>query len=139
MLQPTALVNEAWLRMDSLRMQFNGREHFLAMAATVMRRILVDQARSLGREKRPDADLKVTFTSRISDSDPKPVALLDIDRALTELAELDARRAQILEMHYFAGMTYDEIGAELDISPATVKRDLRSARAWLSASLGAKE
>ncbi len=132
-LHPTMLVNEAWLRMADLKMSFQSREHFLAMAARVMRRVLVDQARASRAEKR-DVRLRVTFNSALIGNDPDS-DLLEVHEAIEALAKYDPRKAQATELCYFGGMTYDEIGRALDVSAATVKRELRMARAWLLTEL----
>ncbi len=134
LLQPTALVNEAWLRMTDLQLQFNDQEHFLAMAAKVMRRVLVDQARANRAAKR-DAGLRVTLSSALSEP-PLSVDMLDVDQAMDQLASHDQRKADIVEQSYFGGMTYQQIGKRLTISEATVKRELRTARAWLISVIG---
>ncbi|MEM7705739.1 MAG: ECF-type sigma factor [Pseudomonadota bacterium] len=131
-LQPTALVNEAWLRMADLKLQWESHGHFLAMASRVMRRVLVDQARASKAAKR-DARLRVTLTSQLGNE--SAVDLLDVHEALKALTAEDPRKAQVIEMHYFGGMTYPEIAPVLAVSEATVKRDLRTARAWLTAEL----
>lgn len=132
LLQPTALVHEAWLRLAEQRVDWQDRPHFMRLAARVMRHVLVDQARALkGRQRDPGA-LRVTLDSRIPGSEPiEATGLLDIDAALGRLADENARCAQALELHYFGGMTYAEIADALETSKATVKRDLRSGRAWL--------
>ncbi len=135
-LQPTALVNEAWLRMADLELQWQSRSHFLAMAARVMRRVLVDHARANKAAKR-DARLRVTLTSQLS-TQPS-VDLINVHEALETLAQQDARTAQVVEMHYFGGLTYAEIGELMTFSEATVKRQLRSARAWLTAELADRQ
>jgi RNA polymerase sigma factor (TIGR02999 family) len=132
LLQPTALVNEAWLRLAEQKGLWRDRRHFLRLAARVMRHVLVDQARALqGRQRDPGA-LRVTLDSQIPGSATiESTNLLDIDSALIRLAAENARCAEALELHYFGGMTYAEIAEVLATSEATVKRDLRSGRAWL--------
>ncbi|MDJ0654309.1 MAG: ECF-type sigma factor [Xanthomonadales bacterium] len=138
-LQPTALVNEAWLRMADLKMQWQSHAHFLAMASRVMRRVLVDQARANRAAKRDDR-LRVTLSSQLGREMGKEpeVDLLDVHEALTALASEDPRKAEVIEMHYFGGMSYPEIAPVLEVSEATVKRDLRTARAWLTAELATR-
>lgn len=136
-LQPTALVNEAYLRLgkcsDSI---WQDRTSVLGLAATVMRHILVDYARARCAERRGDPKLQVTLdeglvaTTRNSTAD-----VLAVDEALTRLAVFDQRQAQILEMHFFAGMTFEEISVRLNVSLRTVKRDWTMARAWLHQEL----
>ena len=131
-LQTTALVNEAYLKLAGLdRMQWRDRTHFFATAATMMRRILVDSARHRDRDKRGGG---VILTS-IGDHDaPAPEPGIDVaalDEALTELARFDAQQARIVELRFFGGLTIEETAGALDVSPATVGREWASARAWL--------
>jgi RNA polymerase sigma factor (TIGR02999 family) len=130
-LQTTALVNEAYLRLvDVDRIEWRGRGHFFAMAATLMRRILVDYARDRARDKRGGG---VTFTS-LGDkaiASPSNVDVLALDEALDRLATMDPQQSRIVELRFFAGLTIEETAEMLDISPATVKRDWTWAKAWL--------
>jgi RNA polymerase sigma factor (TIGR02999 family) len=128
-LQATALVNEAYLRLVDADVAWKDRAHFFAVAATTMRRILVDHARSLGRQKR--AGIKVSLEESAIVAADSSAELVAIDEALTRLAEQDARAAQVVELHYFGGLTYEEIAEAVGTSPATVHRDLRFAKAWL--------
>ncbi len=131
-LQTTALVNEAYLRLiDSSRVQWQNRTHFFAISAQLMRRILVDSARARAAKKRGGGDPKVTFDEALPVLMEKESDLLALDEALTELAGLNERQAQIVEMRYFGGMNEKEIGEALDISTRTVRRDWSAARAWL--------
>jgi RNA polymerase sigma factor (TIGR02999 family) len=130
-LQTTALVHETYLRLTDLdRMQWCDRAHFFAMAATLMRRILVDHARDRARDKRGGG---VVFTS-IGD---KPIAaastidVIALDAALDRLAAMDAQQSHIVELRFFGGLTIEETAEALAISPATVKREWTSAKAWL--------
>ena len=131
-LQPTALVNEMYMRMANIdRMQWRDRAHFIATAATLMRRILVDYARASGRDKRGG---RISVTSLddaqvIADSRPLDVAALD--DALTSLAQLDPRQSQVVELRFFGGLTVEETAEAMDLSPATVKREWTMAKAWL--------
>ena len=131
-LQPTALVHEAWVRL--LRQEdasWESREQFLAVAARVMRRVLVDHARRRQSAKRGGGDAGVPL-EEVSDVLPEPPAeLLALDEALSDLSALSPERARIVELRYFGGLTIDEIARVLDVSPATVSRSWRSARAWL--------
>jgi RNA polymerase sigma factor (TIGR02999 family) len=134
--QPTELVNEAWLKLVNLRMDLRNRAHFLAMAATAMRRVLIDHARERRRDKRGNGVNALTLSSGIIAAEgPLTVDILDLDRALDELARLDPRKARAIELSYFGGMTDPELAVVLGVSEPTVKRDLRSARAWLSTAL----
>jgi RNA polymerase sigma factor (TIGR02999 family) len=136
-LQTTALVNEAYLRLTDLtRMQWRDRAHFFAMAATLMRRVLVDHARDRARDKRGGG---VVFTALADEqvAAPSTIDALALDEALDRLATIDPLHARIVELRYFAGLTIEETSAALGISPATVKREWTWARAWLYHQLGA--
>jgi RNA polymerase sigma factor (TIGR02999 family) len=130
-LQPTALVNEAYLRLVDSDVPWEGRRHFLAIAARTMRRVLVDHARARCRDKRGGGVVNVTLGDPASDAGADPIDIIAVDTALERLAEIDERKARAVELHYFAGLDYDEIAHALDISPATVHRDLRFAKSWL--------
>ena len=135
-LQTTALVNEAYLRLNAARdIDWRTRAHFFALAAEMMRRILVDHARSRDYAKRGGGALHVGLDEAADVADTKNAEVLAIDDALRKLSELDERQARIVEMRYFAGLTIEEIGAALDVSPATVKREWTSAKAWLAREL----
>jgi RNA polymerase sigma factor (TIGR02999 family) len=130
-LQTTALVNEAYLRLTDLtRMQWRDRAHFFAMAATLMRRVLVDHARERARDKRGGG---VVFTALEDEpmAAPSSIDALALDEALDRLAAIDPQHARIVELRYFAGLTIEETSEALRISPATVKREWTFARAWL--------
>jgi len=130
-LQTTALVNEAYLRLTDLtRMQWRDRAHFFAMAATLMRRVLVDHARDRARDKRGGG---VVFTALEDEpmAAPSSIDALALDEALDRLAAIDPQHARIVELRYFAGLTIEETSEALRISPATVKREWTFARAWL--------
>ena len=135
-LQTTALVNEAYLRLTDLtRMQWRDRAHFFAMAATLMRRILVDHARDRARDKRGGG---VVFTTLQDErvATPPGIDALALDEALDRLAAINPVHARIVELRYFAGLTIEETSEALRISPATVKREWTWARAWLYHKLG---
>jgi RNA polymerase sigma factor (TIGR02999 family) len=135
-LQTTALVNEAYLRLTDLtRMQWRDRAHFFAMAATLMRRVLVDHARERARDKRGGG---VVFTALEGEpmAAPSNIDALALDDALDRLAAIDPVHARIVELRYFAGLTIEETSEALRISPATVKREWTFARAWLFHQLG---
>lgn len=136
-LQPTALVNEAYLRLQNCSdSMWQDRTRVLGVAAKVMRHILVDYARSRSAGKRGDPKLQVTLDEGLIATTTNSTAdILTIDEALTRLAEFDRRQAAILEMHFFAGMTFEDIGQQLGISLRTVKRDWTMARAWLHREL----
>ena len=131
MLQATALVNEAYMRLvDVKRVQWQNRTHFLAMAARVMRRILVESARARGFQKRGAAaqrvslDEALTMTTRSRD-------LVALDAALQALSDVDPRKGQVVEMRYFGGLSVEETAAALQVSTGTVMRDWRLAKVWL--------
>jgi len=130
-LQATALVNEAYVRLAGMDVKWEGRVHFLALAARLMRRILVDHAKAQRREKRGGGAQKVTLDEALMVSSQPSADMVELDAALERLAEFDARKAKAVELHFFGGMTYDETAEALGISAATVDRDLRMARAWL--------
>ncbi len=131
-LQPTALVHEAYLRLaDQRRVDWRSRLHFLALASTVMRRVLVDYARARNAAKRPDEELRVALEGEVASVDPRGCELLLLDQSLSELADLDPRQARVLELVYFGGLTETEAADVLSTSRSTVAREMRSAKAWL--------
>lgn len=132
-LQPTALVNEAYVRLvGQRRVSWQNRAHFYGISAQVMRRILVDYARGRNRDKRAGSAGEPLTLSGIADpAGREDVAVLSLHEALTDLAELDPRQAEIVTLRYFGGLTVDEIAVTQSISSATVKRELLTARLWL--------
>jgi RNA polymerase sigma-70 factor, ECF subfamily len=131
-LQPTALVHEAFLRLMRDRdPDLRSRTHFLAMASIVMRRVLVDHARERAAAKRTGDRTRVELHDAIAATNPRPEEVLALDEALTRLSSCDARQGRVVEMLFFGGMTEEEAADSLGVSPRTVKRDWRSARAWL--------
>jgi RNA polymerase sigma-70 factor, ECF subfamily len=139
-LQATALVNEAYMRLvDLQKMNWQNRAHFLAMAARLMRRILVDHARSKGSDKRGGAATKISLDDAvILPHEPGP-DLMALDDALEALAKLDERKSRVIEMKFFGGLSVEESAAVLRVSPDTVKRDWRLAKAWLLRELRGEE
>ncbi len=132
-LQPTALVHEAFDRLVDLELSWQDRAHFLNMSARVMRRVLVDHARQRLAGKR-DGGLRVSLVD--ADAQARPdLDLMALDQALERLRKQEERPSQVLELLYFGGLSYTEIAETLEISKATVDRDLRFARAWLSREL----
>ncbi len=130
-LQATALVNEAYARLAEGDMTFQDRAHFFALAARMMRRILTDYARARNSQKRGGGVAAMTLDeNRVSGGADSSIA--DLDDAIERLSGFDPRKGDILVLHYFGGMTYDEIASALDVSAATVDRDLRLAKAWLA-------
>jgi len=131
-LQTTALVNEAYLRLsDQKKATFTNRSHFLAVAAKAMRQILVDHARASQRQKRGGGASKVELDEAAIVAPQQPAAILVLNEALERLATLDTRKADVVELRYFGGLTQEEIAEVLKISPATVRRDWVFARTWL--------
>lgn len=132
-LRPTALANEAYLRLAGQeRMRLDGREHLLSLAATMMRRVLVDYARARGAAKRGADGVRVTLDDRIGESvNPETPDLMDLHRALERLGELSERKVKVVELIYFGGLSFEEAARALAVSKRTVVRDWRSAKAWL--------
>ncbi len=131
-LQATALVHEAYLRLvDQTQLTWKNRAHFFGVAARVMRRILVDHARRHGAEKRGGDWAKVELDEARLSASSRPVDLIALDEALLDLAKLDPRQSQIVELRFFGGLTIEEAAEVLDVSPRTVRRDWRIAKAWL--------
>jgi RNA polymerase sigma-70 factor (ECF subfamily) len=131
-LQPTALVNEAWLRLMELpHRDWRSRAHFFAIASMLMRQILVDHARKRLSGKRGGMQHQVTLTEPLLATQHDPVDVLALDQALNRLHAIDVRGARILELHFFGGLSFVEIAHVLDVSTRTVKRDWSMARAWL--------
>jgi RNA polymerase sigma factor (TIGR02999 family) len=133
-LQPTLLVHEAFLRLAQADIDWQDRTHFLSVAARIMRRVLVEHARALHADKRGGGEVHVTLSDAVPASTPS-VEVLALDEALQRLRRLDARQARAVELCYFGGLTYPEIGQTLGVSEATVHRDLRHAKAWLRREL----
>ncbi len=131
-LQPTALVNEAYLKLAGQQgLSFADRAGFFGLAAKVMRQLLVDQARARGAGKRGGGAVRVTLDEGIVSAPSRDVDLEDLDTALGELARLDERQARIIELRFFAGLGIEETAATLALSAATIKREWATARAWL--------
>ena len=138
-LQPTALVHEAYLRVDAGAGRWDDRGHFFAAAAIAMRRILVERARHRHRLKHGGEQHRVDITSEPAASGADPDDVLAVDDALDQLERLDSRKAQVVMLRYFAGLTVEETAAALDLSTATVKTEWAFARAWLRHVLRRKE
>jgi RNA polymerase sigma factor (TIGR02999 family) len=131
-LQATALVNEAWLRlMEQPNRNWESRAHFFAIASRLMRQILVDHARNRLAGKRGGAARQVTLNEELSATQYDPVGILALDRALERFKAIDGRGSRVLEMHFFGGLSFDEIALVLNVSTRTVRRDWSMARAWL--------
>lgn len=137
-LQPTALVHEAYFRLSKKGRPWKDREHFLALAARAMRQVLVDWARSRSQEKRGGGgQIRITLDdaalqNSLSSATPNAAEVLKFDDALSRLEHYDTRKASVVEMRVFAGLTIEETAAQLSISEATVSREWRSAQAWLA-------
>jgi RNA polymerase sigma factor (TIGR02999 family) len=135
-LQTTALVNEAFLRLvDSQNVRWQNRAHFFAVSAELMRRILVDFARSRGYQKRGGGTRHVELDEAAVVADDRGAEMVALDEALKALAELDARQARVVELRYFGGLSDAEIAEALKVSVGTVRRDWTLARAWLNLEL----
>jgi RNA polymerase sigma factor (TIGR02999 family) len=137
-LQPTALVHEAYLRLiDQHSVDWRNRTQFLGLAATMMRRVLVNYARDRSAAKRGGAAERVSLTAADAVADPPPVDVLALHEALERLEAFDVRKSRVVELKFFGGLTTDEAAEVLDVSHATVERDWTLARAWLYDSLSA--
>lgn len=134
-LRATALVNEAYLKLVNAELSLNDRVHFYAVAARLLRQILVDHARAKGSRKRGDGAEAIPIEEAVLVSATPPSGILDLDDSLNRLAQQDERKSRLVELIYFGGLTYDEAAAALGISPATVHRELRLAKAWLHRDL----
>ena len=131
-LQATALVNEAYVRLvDVRRMQWQNRAHFLAVAAQTMRRILVEFARQRHRQKRGGDAVRVTIEDAMEIAHEQDADLVALNDALSALAVLDPRMSQVVELRFFGGLTVQETSEVLNVSPETVNRDWKTAKAWL--------
>ena len=131
-LQATILVHEAFLRLvGNSQIDWSNRAHFFALASRVMRRMLVDHARAANAQKRPGARQKVELDSALVFVEAQAADVMALDQALERLAAWDARQCRVVEMHFFGGLGFEEIGEVLSISPRTAKRDWSMARAWL--------
>jgi RNA polymerase sigma factor (TIGR02999 family) len=136
-LQPTALVNEAYLRLvDGTSLEWENRAHFFGIAARAMRQILVDHARERASAKRGGGWQRVTLDERLDLIAQRDVDVFELDDALTRLADMDARMAQIVELRFFGGLTAEEVAHVLGVSRRTVQNDWRVAKMWLARELG---
>jgi RNA polymerase sigma-70 factor, ECF subfamily len=136
-LQTTALVNEAYLRLIDLSgLQWRDRGHFLAMSARLMRRVLVDHARTRRCEKRGGGIVKVTFNEAIPVSNERELDVIELDDALDALAMVDERKSRVVELRFFGGFSVAETAQALAVSEETVMRDWRLAKVWLLRELG---
>ncbi len=135
-LQPTALVNEAYLRLAKQHaVHWQSRSHFMGVAATLMRRILVDHARARASKKRGGESSRIALDEALAEGAGEDMDLPALDEALRRLAELDPRQVKIVELRFFGGLSIEEAAELLALSPATVKREWSSAKAWLRREL----
>jgi len=134
-LQTTALVHEVYAKLIDAEIDAASRAQFLALAAHAMRNILVDHARARLADKRGGGAARVTLDEALVLSDAPDPRLIDLDAALNELAAQDERKSRAVELHFFGGLTYDEIAAVLGVSDSTVRGDVRLAKAWLAARM----
>ena len=135
-LQPTALVNEAFMKLvDQRSVQWQNRAHFFGVAAQAMRRIVIDHARTRQRVKRGGVQEAVTLDEAMIAAESRSIDVLALDQAVNRLAVLDERQAKIVELRYFAGLSVEETAEVTALSPATIKREWAMARAWLHAEL----
>jgi RNA polymerase sigma factor (TIGR02999 family) len=134
-LQPTALVNEAYVRLAGQHPRFQNRAHFCAIAANAMRQILVERARARNARKRGGGAARITLDEGLAPAPTPTVDLPALDEALTRLAGLDPQQARIVELRFFGGLSVEETAEALGVSPATVKRHWSVARAWLAREL----
>lgn len=135
-LQTTALVNEVYMRLVGMgRIRWQDRTHFFALSSRLMRRILVDHARSRRYQKRGGGAVRVTLTSALAIAETRGTDLIALDDALTALAGFDERKSRVVELRFFGGLSVAETATALGISPETVHRDWRMAKAWLHKEL----
>ena len=134
-LQTTALVHEAWVRLAGSDLPAKDSAHFLALAAGSMRRVLVDHARRRKADKRGGGAARVELDDALAISPEPSIDLVELNDALDRLAEVDARKARIVELHYFGGLEQTDIASVMDLSLSTVEKDLRLARAWFRQQL----
>ncbi len=139
-LQATALVNEAYLRLvDQTRVQWRNRAHFFGIAAQLMRRILVDHARRQRAAKRGGGATLLAINEEIAAGPERDFDLVVLDDALEQLQAFDPRAAQLVELRFFGGLTIEETGEVMQLSPATIKREWNTARAWLHREIAAED
>jgi RNA polymerase sigma factor (TIGR02999 family) len=135
-LQPTALVHEAYLKLAGQNpLDWRNKAHFFALAAQIMRHILVDHARGRGRDKRGGGQAALALDEALEVSQPSDPGLIELDDALSLLAEQDYRKSQIVELRYFGGLSIEETADVLGVSPTTVRREWTMAKAWLRREL----
>jgi RNA polymerase sigma factor (TIGR02999 family) len=139
-LQTTALINEAYLRLvDQRNVAWQNRAHFFGIAAQIMRRILVDHARSRKRAKRGGSDVRVSLNEATIRSAPQDLDIVALDEALGRLTAIDPQQGSVVELRFFSGLNVEETAEVLRISPATVKREWRMAKAWLRREMSGQQ
>jgi len=137
LLDTTALINEAYIRLiDTAQMEWHDRAHFFAVSARIMRHILVDEARARHTFKRGMGAIHLSLNDEQAGSRPVAPDVVAVDEALEALAQLDVRKGRVVELRFFGGLTIDETAEVLKVSPDTVRRDWRLAKAWLLRELG---
>ncbi len=136
-LQPTALVNEAYMNLISAKVDWQDRAHFFAIAARMMRRILVNHAKARQAVKRGSGEVAITFNDGLYDSptNQDQMLVLVLDDLIAKLHDIDERCAQVIELHYFGGLTHQEMSSTLNVSTSTLERDLKFAKAWMHKNL----
>lgn len=134
-LRATALVHEAYMRMMNANVEWQDRAHFYAVAARMVRRILVEYARANNREKRGGGAARIALDEAVLVSPEATGIVVELDEALERLAKRDQRKSDIVQLIYFGGLTHEETADALEISPATVRREMRLAKAWLYCEL----
>lgn len=138
-LQTTALINEAYIRLvDQNRVQWQNRAHFFAIAASMMRRVLLNYVRDQKRIKRGGGDIKVSLSEAMAVSNEKSDEILALEEALSRLAEFDERKARVVELRYYGGLSIEETAEVLKISKITVIRDWNMAKAWLAREISSE-
>lgn len=137
-LQPTALVNEAYAQLLKDDIDWQDRAHFFALSGRLMRRLLVNYAVARNRDKRGGKAVNVTLNDAIHAAPDADVQLLQLDDALSRLAEIDERKAHLIELQYFGGLSFKEMQSVTGLSSSTIDRHLRTARAWLKAELSSE-
>ncbi len=130
-MQATDLVHEAYFRLVNAQVSWRDRAHFYAVASRILRHVLVEHARSRNRQKRGGGEAPLPFDEMALVGQEPSAALVQLDESLQRLSTVDPRKADIIQLLFFGGMTYDEAAAALDISPATLHRELKLAKAWL--------
>jgi RNA polymerase sigma factor (TIGR02999 family) len=139
-LQTTALIHEAYIRLvDQKNVRWQNRAHFFGISAQLMRRILVDHARTKGRAKRGGSDIRVSLDDTNLIAKGTDLDIIAVDEALERLAQIDEQQSKIVELRFFSGLTVEETAEVLKISPATVKRDWSMAKAWLHREISRNE